>query len=133
MVGSGDLGSGDLGSMKKREEHVNYHSGNHQENAGLDIKNNLNMEDIMADRLKSFTSTELKEELQKRQDANANKPLPLKKPNFEEVVSICTTHINDIANSKGESATKQWIYEATMEAVFGKDVFDWINKYPMWG
>jgi len=49
--------------MKRREELVNYHSGNHQENAGLDIKNNLNMEDIMADRLKSFTATELKEEL----------------------------------------------------------------------
>jgi len=59
------------------------------------------------------------------------KPKPLKKENmkFDEVIKLAKENINEIAKGEDQdSDTKHYIYEEVMEAVFGENVWEWINS-----
>ena len=57
------------------------------------------------------------------------KPEILSNPDFEELMELCQTSLDEIVeNGELDSDTKEYIYEAAMEAVFGKAVWDYINN-----
>ena len=57
-------------------------------------------------------------------------PIPRESPDFAKLVQTVTAHINDIADGEVvrlENARND-IYETVVEAIYGKDVWSWINK-----
>jgi hypothetical protein len=58
-----------------------------------------------------------------------NKPVPpLEDIDYSKVKKECEVHIQEIADGKVDTDAEHWIYEAAMEAVYGKDVWNWVNK-----
>mgnify|MGYP003555237604 CR=1 FL=1 len=56
------------------------------------------------------------------------KPEPLDNPNFGYLVSLAMEHISDLdKDGFADEESDHWFYEAVMEAVYGKDVWAWIN------
>jgi hypothetical protein len=83
--------------------------------------------------ISKFTKEDLEKEL-KRREEQKNKPFPLTdletcwELDFSQVKKACEVHIQEIADGKVDTDAEHWIYEAAMEAVYGKDVWDWVNK-----
>lgn len=62
-------------------------------------------------------------------DKNMVYPKSEKDMDWSAVIKLAKDHIDKIA--KGEyidDDEKQWFYETVMQAVYGKDIFNWINK-----
>ncbi len=82
--------------------------------------------------LKSFTDDELQQELGRRQAKikKESKPKPLDNINWDDVIAHANDIISDIDNGSyhEDNDDTQYMYEGVMTAVFGKDIFDWINK-----
>lgn len=57
-------------------------------------------------------------------------PEPLPSPDFSELIKLCQEHIDFLASDDyyADNDNKQYIYEAAIEAVFGKNVWKWINR-----
>jgi len=60
-------------------------------------------------------------------DKVIERPEQLKKIDVDEICKVCQMYLDDIEDGDLE-ASKQYIFEATMEAVFGDKVFDYINS-----
>lgn len=61
-----------------------------------------------------------------------NKPQPLQNPDFSELITLCQYHLNSIEKNgpNDDSDKEHYIYETALEAVFGQDVWQWINRLP---
>ena|SRR5579859_2002368 len=57
-------------------------------------------------------------------------PKPPEDIDWSAVTKLAKDHIEQIANGKyhEDNDDKQWFYETVMTTVYGKNVFDWINK-----
>ena len=80
--------------------------------------------------LKSFTDEELQAEIERRKEEKAlPKPKAVENPDFSMVVDYCKSYIDDLYN-KGwvDDDMEYYVFEAAIQAVFGKDIFDWIKK-----
>lgn len=85
----------------------------------------------MSNNLKTLTDEQLEQELAARKAAKAEqeKPRPLPNPNFQRLQESCVACIEKIEKEGDpEGDCKHWIYESALEAVFGKDVWKWINS-----
>ncbi len=80
--------------------------------------------------LKHLTDTELYAELERRKQAREvnDKPKPVEDPNWDLVARMCRDEIDQIESNTHDEDMRQYIYEAALTAVFGVDVFKWINK-----
>ena len=77
--------------------------------------------------LRYISTEELEQELERRRSLPP-KPRPLISPNFSELVRACSDYI-DILEKQGETSDSQhFIFEEAMNAVYGEDVWDWINE-----
>jgi len=81
--------------------------------------------------LSEFSTEELKEEVDRRKKENT-KPIPLINQGFLEdwdaTRNLCRKYINDIAKDHyADDDLKYYIFEAAMEAVFGKNLWAWVN------
>lgn len=58
------------------------------------------------------------------------KPEPVEKPDWSSVIANACDVIETIYREGRhvDEDEKQFIYEAVMETVYGKDIFEWINK-----
>jgi len=58
-----------------------------------------------------------------------DKPTALPNPDFTELIKLCQSHIDDMEGDdyNSDNDDKEYIYEAAIEAVFGKNVWPWIN------
>lgn len=78
-----------------------------------------------------MSDAELKAELQRRkkEKEEAEKPKLLEKPDLIQLISTCQGYIDE-ADKEGrvDEDMTQYIFEAAMQALYGKDVFKWINK-----
>lgn len=77
-----------------------------------------------------LSTEELERELAARKASKdeQEKPKPLPNPDFKALQDSCIACIAKIEKEGDpEGDYKHWIYEAGMEAVFGKDVWKWIN------
>ena len=80
--------------------------------------------------LSGFTDEEIELEMAKRKRAAEEQSIPVPKPNpdFKELINACRSHISDIARTEHDDDTEHYIYEAAIEAVYGDEVWKWINK-----
>lgn len=82
--------------------------------------------------LDDYTTDDLKKEIEKRKEEVKIKPVPLNmalndRSDFAETKKACMEYIQEIANGKSD-IDKEFVFESAMEAVYGKDVWDWVNK-----
>lgn len=83
--------------------------------------------------LQNYTTQQLEQELENRRiEREAPPPLRNPLPNFEYVIKIATEHIDDVATGEEKdyelSDTKQYIYEAVIEAIYGSEIWEWKRK-----
>ena len=85
--------------------------------------------------ISKFTKEDLQEELKRREEQkNEDKPFPLTDLkscawlDWSKCQKACEVHIQELADGKVDTDAEHWIYETAMEAVYGKEVWDWVNK-----
>lgn len=84
-----------------------------------------------------MTIEELRALLQEREEREReeSRPKPLANPDFSAVIKLCQALIDELAEADSccdMSDNDHYIYEAAMQAVFGKDVWLWINERMGW-
>ena len=76
--------------------------------------------------LEQFSTDELEEELRRREEEE--KPKQIAAPDLTKLRKICQEYIDSLARDKYvDGDLDHYIFEAAMETVFGKNVWDWIN------
>lgn len=82
--------------------------------------------------IKDLTDEELQKELKRRAEERRQKsiPKPLDKPDFSEVIKMAEEVIQDTLGGLEEidEDTVNYFYEECMRAVYGQNIFDWLNK-----
>lgn len=67
--------------------------------------------------------------LKLKKEFKNNIPQPLEKPNFDKLIETCNDILKEIYEHKYDRDDNQYyIYEAALEAIYGKKVFDWIRE-----
>jgi len=78
-----------------------------------------------------YTDKQLQDELavrQWRQD-EAGKPQQLEQVDLTRLRQNCQEIIDAVAgNGYYDNGCKQYVYESAMQAIFGKNVFDWMRE-----
>ena len=80
--------------------------------------------------LECFDTEQLEAELKRRkeEEERQNKPHPVTDPDWSAVQQCCEDYIAGLfAKGYVYGDAKQYIFEAAMEAVFGKNVWYWVN------
>jgi hypothetical protein len=79
--------------------------------------------------LDKATVQELKEELAKREAPSPKAPMPLEKPNWDALRLMIIEGVAETVENGGheDDDFAHYVYEAAMEAVYGKDFFIWFN------
>ena len=81
--------------------------------------------------LAAMTDEELEAELQRRKLAQITPPTPLTNPDFTGLVKMVTTEVKELAKPDGYSKDfKHYVFESVLEAIYGKNIWDWWNKGP---
>ena len=77
--------------------------------------------------LKEYTTQQLSNELERRAKEH---PIPnaYTDCDFRTVYAIAVRHIQAIANDNRTKYDEHYIFEATMEAVYGENIWDWYNE-----
>lgn len=79
--------------------------------------------------IESMSNAQIEQVLEKRRSRQRTKPSPLENPDFTRVKQLCSAEIDTrAAGGRVKDDADHYIYEAAMEAVFGKDVWAWINS-----
>ena len=80
--------------------------------------------------LNDLTTEDLENELVRRKDRRANRPVSLSEPNFEPVKKFAEAIIKTIdEKSYSPKDYKRHMTSLVMETVFGPQVFTWINTH----
>ncbi len=83
--------------------------------------------------LDNYTNDELTKELKRREEEEKStypyrpQPLSFLYQDFSKVRIACEAHIQELIDGRVDSDADHYIYENAMEAIYGKDVFDWVN------
>ena len=83
------------------------------------------------DDLQKYTDDDLTAEIERRKQARlqAEEPKPLDVQDGSALTQMCIDHVKEVwAWGWHESDWTHYIYEAALEAVFGKDIFDRLNR-----
>lgn len=57
-------------------------------------------------------------------------PKPVENPDFTEVTKLCQEYVRSLVQEKYvDDDLDHYIYEAAMNAVFGKGIFDYMRKW----
>lgn len=83
------------------------------------------------DKLQDFSEAELEEELSSRKEVQrkSDKPCMIENPDYEALRNLCQNYIDDLyVHSWVGDDYAHYIFEAAMTTLFGKKVWDWINK-----
>ena len=78
-----------------------------------------------------FTCEVLQKELERRRELREEleKPKQLEGFDLGPLMKICSDYIDYIATDwHGDNDWDHYIYETAIETMYGKDVWDWINK-----
>lgn len=79
--------------------------------------------------LHEYTDLELKEEMERRVREKNKMPVPLDGSDFREVALLLTEEVQFLAREKCNSkGIERHVFEAVMEAVFGKKIWEWWNE-----
>lgn len=84
-------------------------------------------------KLEKLSTAELEAELARRkqsEEAKASVPSPLKLADFSKLQAQVIEAVQNVARDRYPSKNyEHYIYEAAMEAVYGKAIWDWWNKH----
>ena len=83
------------------------------------------------DLFKDVSTERLQAELKRREEAEkqAQKPQQLKEVDLTGLRRVCQEYIDSLANDGWvDDDLSYYIYEEAMQAIFGEDVFEWIDK-----
>lgn len=81
--------------------------------------------------LSDYSVEELEEALEAKKvlEISTSKPVPLDDIDFTPVIKMCAEFLDDIEETGwADEDFTSYLYEEALEAVFGKGVFNWINK-----
>jgi hypothetical protein len=80
--------------------------------------------------LDHISDEQLRAELERREEAEEARLRPRPQPyqDYEGLVKQCEAYIEELANYSYDEDAKQYIYEAAIEAIYGKGVWKWINS-----
>jgi len=76
--------------------------------------------------LNDISTEELEEEVEKRKRDAIPKPLSV--IGLTALTRICNEYINGLAGGYQIKDGEHYIFETAIEAVYGKDVWDWVNS-----
>ena len=80
--------------------------------------------------LNKYSDEDLQQELKHRKKRRAEKPVELITQDFTNLRKCCQEYINGLAKNQVVHIDQEhWIFEAAMEAVFGKKVWEYINNF----
>jgi len=83
--------------------------------------------------LSKFSDEELMEEVARRAKDGDPPPKPLEKPDFKKLVRVVIDGVDEAHEEKYENDDfEHFVYEAAVEAVYGKGFWTWRNKQN-WG
>jgi len=57
-----------------------------------------------------------------------DRPILKANPNFQQIVEICEQYMESLDTDLPLKDGKYYIYEVALIALYGEDVFDWINE-----
>jgi len=82
--------------------------------------------------LYSISQLELELEKRKKEKATAELPQPLGyylDQRLDTITDICVDYIESVSNDKEvDDFTKNFLFEACLEGVYGASIWDWIDK-----
>ena len=81
--------------------------------------------------LDNYTSDQLQNEITRRLKAKieAGKPPRIENPNFDVLIGMCQSYLDQVTDTGFvEEDVKEYIFEGAMCAVFGDDVWEFINS-----
>lgn len=55
------------------------------------------------------------------------RPTPIDNPNVESIKALCEEYLDEVERGDEDTDTKHYLFEAAMEAFYGKDVWKFIN------
>ena len=74
-----------------------------------------------------ISTDDLKAELERR-ERTSDRPAPLENPDFSRLLKTCEAVMNDYERDGRSKDNGHYIYEEAMQAVYGDNVFEWINQ-----
>lgn len=81
-----------------------------------------------------YSDEELEEEMNRRvkEKEAAAIPQQLSSPDLGQLSACCLNYITEIAegNTHEDDDDTHYIFEEAMKALYGENIFDWINKQP---
>jgi hypothetical protein len=83
--------------------------------------------------IQDFTKHELQAELARREAEEKTKPPPiLAQPNFQDLQTAVVEYVGFVAQMGNtlpdHGISKEIIYEAALESIYGKDILFWIGR-----
>jgi len=78
--------------------------------------------------LKNLTDGELAAEVERRAKLANHPPKPLPNPDFSKLKKYVIEVTEDLARGEMPKDYEHYIYEAAIEAVYGKKYWAWMNK-----
>jgi len=79
--------------------------------------------------LDKYSDDELAKEIKRREEEEKiGLPTPCLRPDFSKVIAGCEKHIQELQEGKVDRDTDHYIYEDAMQAIYGIDVWDWVNS-----
>lgn len=85
----------------------------------------------MAKTLKEASEAELLAELERKKKAReaGERPRPLTSIEIQNLIEVCDAHVEELdKNGYADDDSSHYIYEAAMTAIYGPNIFKWINK-----
>ena len=79
--------------------------------------------------LHKYSIAEIEAELLRRKQ-RMGAPLPVPYPDFTALLDTITSGIAEYVETGQSKDFKQYVYEAAVEAVYGKEFWQWRNKQP---
>ena len=78
--------------------------------------------------LRTATTEELQAELARRE--KEARPKPLDRPDWAPLIKLCEQQLDDVqaGESTDDSDLDHYIYEEALIAVYGPDIFTWMNE-----
>ena len=77
--------------------------------------------------IRNFSDAYLLAEIERRK-LEANKPPePLAKPDFSDIIKLANEMVKQKVDGREDDDNDHWCFEAVMDAVYGKGIWDWWN------
>lgn len=81
--------------------------------------------------LSNYTEKQLQDELKRREAKKrmqGNMPKPLEEPDDSDLREVCAEYLTEQVEDIHDTDTRHFIFEAALEMVYGKDVWNWLRE-----